>query len=774
MDSRAEAREELSARNQIIQKNLSLIRSTRDLFQEYAQELKTSLDRFTELEDSLQSSKLRIAVLGEFSRGKSTLLNALLGIEQLPTAQEATTAINTFIYGLPDGVSQEFIRIIYKDDRQEDIPLTHGDQQALKIWGTELEKGHRDARQEVSHIEVYINHDLLNLGLTLIDKPGLEGIHEHHENITRQAINQAHMAIWVQSAQQLGGTRNEWLFMRDTLKSNFRKFITVINWWDLVLDPQDKTDKEKTLAEREREKLDTVRKNFHDTLPDMSPEEYKILTGPENLFGVSARWAQSDDEEKRTQSGMDKLMKRVRQIAKSPEDREEIYHKPLKSLEELQKRLEAHLRDKLAIYSNTDSLEKQKHDLERLQNDIKQLELEKKSIEQDARMDHDRLAENNITAIREDLLAPIKNLQSQIEDTLTVDYVRKQMKGKNSVIELPPDTQDLYDHTIAEINDKWAQQKAAVQETLRQLRLNFEEKMNNKIGFLDESLQNLKINMPPLDVKLAINIDQFEEYYHQQSQLEQQVRKGERELDELELKKIEHAEDRQALETAREKILRAEKILLAHGSRPQPRITEREVELQSAGVYRSAKYGTVQDVDDSNVRKWEEANEQYQADLADKEAHLERIMAEEEKKRKMRMTVEAAERQRQKELKNLERDLEKLQAQLTKSMDDEAERLFNNLKRNTIGQLDSLARALEKNGISGTKDMFNQHLKYLIGCVEEQYEEPLKASEQSRAEAIASMERDQREVEAMRNKIEEALTRINALREETANALGAK
>jgi GTPase SAR1 family protein len=52
-------------------------------------------DRVQSLQARLSSGRFHLAVLGQFKRGKSTLLNALLGKPFLPTGVVPVTAIPT-------------------------------------------------------------------------------------------------------------------------------------------------------------------------------------------------------------------------------------------------------------------------------------------------------------------------------------------------------------------------------------------------------------------------------------------------------------------------------------------------------------------------------------------------------------------------------------------------------------------------------------------------------------------------------------------------------
>ena len=55
------------------------------------------LKRLSALQSRFDEGLLRVAVLGQFKRGKSTLLNALLGARVLPTGVTPVTALPTFI-----------------------------------------------------------------------------------------------------------------------------------------------------------------------------------------------------------------------------------------------------------------------------------------------------------------------------------------------------------------------------------------------------------------------------------------------------------------------------------------------------------------------------------------------------------------------------------------------------------------------------------------------------------------------------------------------------
>ena len=69
-----------------------------------------SISELEQLRQRLAEGRFHLAVLGQFKRGKSTLLNALLGDDLLPTDILPVTAIPTYIKaGERPGVEVHFI-----------------------------------------------------------------------------------------------------------------------------------------------------------------------------------------------------------------------------------------------------------------------------------------------------------------------------------------------------------------------------------------------------------------------------------------------------------------------------------------------------------------------------------------------------------------------------------------------------------------------------------------------------------------------------------------
>ena len=77
-------------------------------------------ERLLALLDRLDAARLRVLVVGEAKRGKSTLINALLGRDVLPSGVTPLTAVATTVrYG-----DDPRIEVAFLDGHQEKHPLT--------------------------------------------------------------------------------------------------------------------------------------------------------------------------------------------------------------------------------------------------------------------------------------------------------------------------------------------------------------------------------------------------------------------------------------------------------------------------------------------------------------------------------------------------------------------------------------------------------------------------------------------------------------------------
>jgi hypothetical protein len=152
--------------------------------------------RIRELRERLEKGRFHLAVLGQFKRGKSTLLNALLGEAILPTSVIPLTSIPTFIHG---GKARH-VRVFHLDGWPgEELSGEHSEELAafLSKYVTEAENPHNE--KGVSHVEVLHPAPILQKGTVLIDTPGIGSTFRHNTEATLRFLAECDAALFLAS-----------------------------------------------------------------------------------------------------------------------------------------------------------------------------------------------------------------------------------------------------------------------------------------------------------------------------------------------------------------------------------------------------------------------------------------------------------------------------------------------------------------------------------------------------------------------------------------------
>jgi small GTP-binding protein len=147
-------------------------------------------DVLAALRDRLDSARLRVLVAGEAKRGKSTLVNALLGRDILPTGAVPLTAVPTTVTMTSTG---EAIEVEFTDGRRSSFPLT-----TLPDFATE--RGNPGNCRNVASISVGLEAPILARGMEIVDMPGTGSVHAHNTAAADAALPSMDAAIFVLTA----------------------------------------------------------------------------------------------------------------------------------------------------------------------------------------------------------------------------------------------------------------------------------------------------------------------------------------------------------------------------------------------------------------------------------------------------------------------------------------------------------------------------------------------------------------------------------------------
>lgn len=145
-------------------------------------------ERAARLADRLAAGRFLVAVAGEFKRGKSTLINALVGEDVLPTGVLPLTAVATeLVHGEPGAVVELL------DGSCE--PIDPAD-----VADFVTEARNPDNERSVARVEIRGRWPLLEPGVVLVDTPGIGSVHTHNTDAARAALVDADGAVLVLSA----------------------------------------------------------------------------------------------------------------------------------------------------------------------------------------------------------------------------------------------------------------------------------------------------------------------------------------------------------------------------------------------------------------------------------------------------------------------------------------------------------------------------------------------------------------------------------------------
>lgn len=158
--------------------------------------LEAACRKLESLKERLWQERFHLAVLGQFKRGKSTLLNALLGAELLPTAVLPLTAIPTFLlWG-----SEARVRVVYQKGHSEEISFSRPEDLSSFIAQLVTEEGNPKNLKGIAAVEVHFPSPLLREGVVLIDTPGIGSTFRHNTEATLNFLPQCDAALFLVSA----------------------------------------------------------------------------------------------------------------------------------------------------------------------------------------------------------------------------------------------------------------------------------------------------------------------------------------------------------------------------------------------------------------------------------------------------------------------------------------------------------------------------------------------------------------------------------------------
>jgi len=183
---------------------------------------KMPLDQFKE---KLEHNIFNIVVMGQFKRGKTSLINTLIGDDLLPVAVVPLTSIATIItYGEDTKIS-----VCFNDGRCETIEINQ-----LADYVTE--KGNPKNIKDVAEVYITYPSKYLKDGVRLIDTPGVGSVYQHNTDVAYHYLPKSDAVFFLVSVDQ-PMSQNELDFLKD-VKEYSSKIFFILNKKDYLNDKE--------------------------------------------------------------------------------------------------------------------------------------------------------------------------------------------------------------------------------------------------------------------------------------------------------------------------------------------------------------------------------------------------------------------------------------------------------------------------------------------------------------------------------------------------------
>jgi len=155
------------------------------------------LARLDGLHELLCHNRLQLAVLGQFKRGKSTFINALLGASLLPTGVVPLTAVPVYISWRSAGL----VRVCFSDGRvNQEFAAERPDAIRDFLYGFVAEEANSENHLGVERVDLLYPAPILAAGAVLIDTPGVGSTFRQNTEAAVRALPECDAVLFILSS----------------------------------------------------------------------------------------------------------------------------------------------------------------------------------------------------------------------------------------------------------------------------------------------------------------------------------------------------------------------------------------------------------------------------------------------------------------------------------------------------------------------------------------------------------------------------------------------
>ncbi len=220
-----------------------------------------------------------VAIVGEFKRGKSTIINALLGKDVLPAdVLPATATLNRVTYS-----TEPYVMVEYKNGKSEKVDISH-----LADYVTKLSFESEKIAETVKEATVYYDTEFCRNHVDIIDTPGLND-DEQMTNVTLSILPEIDAAVFVISANSPFSQFEKDFLEKKMLTSDLGRVIFAVNCFGTF----SKEDEDRIVETVEKRIESYVMEKAKKVLGESSKEfsVYRRKIGKPKVIGIYAKKA---------------------------------------------------------------------------------------------------------------------------------------------------------------------------------------------------------------------------------------------------------------------------------------------------------------------------------------------------------------------------------------------------------------------------------------------------------------------------------------------------
>lgn len=219
-----------SAKPQIHMDNLTRLKSLYQTVLPLLQEERKdeTVKQISHLFNRATSNSVTIMVCGEFKRGKSSIVNTIIGEEICPVDDCITTSSVSLIkYGATPRIVRHFLDADHKVSTE-----------SINIDSIETySKGSSVNTDNTILLEIEIPNEKLKSGIAILDTPGIGGLDPRHLSLTTFALTKADCVFFVTDAQE-PISASELSFLKEKIGTFGTNIKVILNKVDLLTEEQ--------------------------------------------------------------------------------------------------------------------------------------------------------------------------------------------------------------------------------------------------------------------------------------------------------------------------------------------------------------------------------------------------------------------------------------------------------------------------------------------------------------------------------------------------------